>query len=89
MVSVNGVDYAVPDNPGAAPFAFSANLGGLAADRLDVTIFGDGPWIFLSEATFDADAVADPGAKVPLPARMWLLSAAIGGLGFARNRRRS
>lgn len=83
-VNINTTDYTVPTNPGPAPFAFSADLTGLTTDTLDVTIYGTGQWIFLSEVEFDAGV----DANVPLPASALLLAAGIGGLGLARARRK-
>lgn len=84
-VSVNGVGYVVPDNPGAAPFAFTADLAGLQADSLTVQIFRSptSSWVFLSEVAFDgALPTGAPVSAVPLPAGGLLLIGALGALGL-------
>lgn len=89
-VSVNGVGYAVPYNPGTAPFAFTADLAGLQADSLSVQIFRTqgSSWVFLSQVSFDgAVPTSAPVAPVPLPAGGLLLIGALGALGLMRRRR--
>lgn len=83
-ISINGQNQTIPfQTPGGGYFSFSYDLTGQGpTDTLVAQIFGgQGPWIFLSEVTFEA---AD--ARVPLPAGVWLLGAALGGLGLLRRR---
>lgn len=84
-VSVNGLNGAVTDPSGGAPFAYTLDLTGLApTDTLTATIFRTpGSWVFLSEVTFDAQISA-----VPLPAGLPLLAGALFGLGMMRRKRR-
>lgn len=89
-VNVNGVGYSVPENPGPAPFAFTADLAGLQAGSLSVQIFRapNSTWVFLSEVSFDgAVPTGAPVAAVPLPAGGLLLIGALGALRLMRRRR--
>ena len=88
-VSVNGVGYAVPENPGAAPFGFTADLAGMQADSLTVQIFRTpgSAWVFLSEVSFEGAVPASaPVSPIPLPAGGLLLVGALGALGLVRRR---
>ena len=81
-ITVNGVNYVVPDPASGAPFAFTVDLTGLSTDTITSTLFRSDIWVFLSEVTFTADV-----PTVPLPAGVVLLGSAVAGLGMLRRRR--
>lgn len=83
-VTINGVNQAVSAPASTDPFAFTFDLSGQApTDTLVATIFdGQGPWVFLSEVTFEANVSA-----VPLPAGSLLILTGLAGLGAARRRK--
>lgn len=82
-VAINGTSEAVPFQPGSAPFAFTYDLTGQMTDTLVVDITRTGPWVFLSEVTFDANV-----SPVPLPASALLLLSGVAGLGAMRRAKR-
>lgn len=87
-VNVNGTDFLVADPAGSAPFAFTVNLAGLMDDELNVQLFRNNQWVFLSEVTFEGES--DGGiAPVPVPAAGLLLVGALGGLAALRRRPRA
>jgi hypothetical protein len=81
-VRINGTDYIVADPAGPEPFAFTANLAGLTDNELNVQLFRNDVWVFLSEVTFEV-------APVPVPAAGFLMLGALGGLAALRRRQRT
>ncbi len=83
-ITINGLTEIVADPSSGDPFAFVFDLTGLApTDTLFVTMAdGAGPWIFLSEVTFENSISA-----VPLPAGGLLLLTGLGAAGLMRRRK--
>ncbi|MEO0667372.1 MAG: VPLPA-CTERM sorting domain-containing protein [Pseudomonadota bacterium] len=82
LVNVNGSGFTIPTNPGSAPFSFTVDLTGTKTDTLTTQLFRSNSWVFLSEVTFEADAVS----AVPLPAAGGMLLVGLVGFGALRGR---
>lgn len=59
-VTVNGVNYAVADPVGSAPFSFTAGGVSFTGNDLVVSIQRSNQWVFLSEVQFNVGAVPEP-----------------------------
>ena len=84
-IDVDGVNYAVADPAGSAPFAFTVSGLSFTGTDMVVTLNRRNSWVFLSEVSFDGVA---PG-RVPEPGSLALMTAALAALGFSTRRRRS
>lgn len=82
-IQVAGMSFTLPAETMGTTGSFTANLGGLSTDRLDLTVIRSAPWVFLSEVAFDAEDVA----PVPLPASGLALLAGMGALALQRRRK--
>lgn len=84
-VTVEGVNYLIPTNPGSAPFSYTVDLTGYSGSTLSTQLFRGSPfgsgWIFMSEVSFEVAAPA-----VPVPASGLLLVAGLGGIAALRRR---
>ena len=84
-IDVDGVNYAVADPAGSAPFAFTVSGLSFTGTDLVVRLNSANQWVFLSEVSFDGVAPT----RVPEPGSLALLTAALAALGFSTRRRRS
>lgn len=80
-IDVDGVNYAVADPAGAAPFAFTVSGLSFTGTDLVVRLQRRNGWVFLSELSFN-------GGRVPEPGSLALLAAAMGALALSTRRSR-
>jgi hypothetical protein len=83
-ITVDGINFTVPEPIGSAPFAFTASGLSFSGTDLVVTLHRKAGWVFLSEVETNA---LDPNA-VPEPASSALLFVGLGLLGFAARRKK-
>lgn len=84
-IQVAGMSFTLPAEATGGTGSFTANLGGVSADRLDLLVVRTSNWVFLSEVSFDVEELA----PVPLPASGLALLAGLGGLAAARRRKQA
>ncbi|GAA6188854.1 VPLPA-CTERM sorting domain-containing protein [Litorivita sp. NS0012-18] len=73
---------ALSDPSGGGPLSHTISFSGGLTDYVTLTLSGFGPWIMVSEVTFDGAAPA-----VPVPASLPLLLGAFGGFAALRRRK--
>jgi hypothetical protein len=85
----SGVDEYIPvaDPVGGAPFALNIDLHHQLGDDLEVQLFNQDEWVFLSEASFDGLIITHDDFGAPEPGSMALLAVSLAGLGLVRRRR--
>lgn len=83
-IDVDGVNYAVADPSGAAPFAFTVSGLSFTGTDLLVTLHRNNQWVFLSEVRFNDGT----GGRVPEPGSLALLAVALGALALSSQRSR-